>query len=116
MNTLSWMIYAADVVGALNALSGLVTVVAAPIAGASAAHIFIDEPKGEKLTTARRMIRNNLIVTAIFSAICVFTPSKDTIYAIAASEMGEEVIKSPTAGKAMKALDAWLNAQIKEVK
>lgn len=41
-------------------------------------------------------------------------PPQETFYAIAASEMGEEIVKSETAGKAMKALDAWLDRQIEE--
>lgn len=49
-------------------------------------------------------------------AACVLTvvvvPSSDTVYAIAASEMGERVLSSPTAGKALKALDHWLDRQI----
>lgn len=39
-------------------------------------------------------------------------PSKETVYAIAASEMGEELLKTPTATKAVKALDAWLDKQL----
>lgn len=50
----------------------------------------------------------------VLGLLLVFIPSSKTIYAIAASEMGEEVLASPTADKAHKALDAWLDDQIKE--
>lgn len=49
------------------------------------------------------------IACAVF--MCVF-PSSGTLYAIAASEMGEHVIESETAGKAINALNAWLDRQI----
>lgn len=39
-------------------------------------------------------------------------PSKDTVYAIAASEMGESVLKSETGSLATQALNAWLKKQI----
>ena len=44
--------------------------------------------------------------------VSLAVPSKDTVYAIAASEVGEEIVKSETAGKAVKALNAWLDKQI----
>jgi hypothetical protein len=42
----------------------------------------------------------------------IFIPSRDTMYAIAASEMGEDVLNSETGGKAVEALNAWLDRQI----
>lgn len=45
-----------------------------------------------------------------------FTPTRETVYAIAASEMGEQALKTPLAGKAEKALEAWLDKQITEKK
>jgi hypothetical protein len=41
-------------------------------------------------------------------------PSQTTMYAIAASQMGEQALKTPLAGKAGKALEAWLDKQINE--
>lgn len=42
----------------------------------------------------------------------VFVPSADTVYAIAASELGGQALKTPLAGKAEKALESWLDTQI----
>lgn len=53
-----------------------------------------------------------LAVGAIFWTTAVALPAKDTVLAIAASEMGERALNTPTAGKAFKALDAWLDKQI----
>jgi len=51
-----------------------------------------------------------LFMTTCLSAGAI--PDKQTIYAIAASEMGEEVIKTPQAQKAFKAIDIWMDKQI----
>lgn len=53
-------------------------------------------------------------VATLAGAVAVFClfPSSGTIYAIAASEMGERVLTSETGGKAVQALDAWLDRQI----
>lgn len=48
----------------------------------------------------------------IAALVIIPVPSKDTIYAIAASEMGERALASPTGDRAVKALNAWLDRQI----
>lgn len=52
----------------------------------------------------------SLFVLSIIGANAL--PSKDTMYAIAASEVGESVLNSPTGSKAVQALNAWLDRQI----
>lgn len=42
----------------------------------------------------------------------VVIPSKDTVYAIAASELGERALQTPLVGKMGMALEAWLDRQI----
>ncbi len=51
---------------------------------------------------------------ALALAVAMFVPSKTTIYAIAASEMGERALQSPIATKAGRALEAWLDEQLAE--
>lgn len=58
--------------------------------------------------------RSMIIIGVVGWFIAAGLPSKETVYAIAASEMGEELLKTPTAAKATKALDAWLDKQIAE--
>jgi len=55
-------------------------------------------------------------VLTMFSAAIVFCafPASGTLYAIAASEMGERVIQSETGDKAIQALNAWLDRQISD--
>ena len=43
--------------------------------------------------------------------VAAMLPSKSTIYAIIASEYGDKMLHTQTAGKAEKALDAWLDKQ-----
>lgn len=118
MNSLSWMIYLADVAsyagkaaaviaffGAIGAACGSVIAVAA----------YADK-EADVAMNARRWSAGAFKITIVCAVMAALLPSKTTVYAIAASEMGEKVIASPTAGKAMKALDAWLDRQIGEDK
>lgn len=112
VNNLSWLIYLADVVGSLNrflALSSVGAILAIPVW--SLRNQWLEDFRSGvgKVAVPFR----NLLITSFSCALAAsIIPSSTTIYAIAASEMGEEVIKSETAGKAMKALDAWLDRQI----
>jgi len=134
MNTLSWLIYAAGVAenfhdtrgfavffGTLCTIS-LCVGAYVPIwnwAGRMKDHqrypSLYPNPPGDNPGRINGMIRAAKMIG--FSVIAlmaagVVVPQKETVYAIAASEVGEEVIKSETAGKAMRALNAWLDDQI----
>lgn len=50
--------------------------------------------------------------TLVFWGGAVFCPNQQTVYAIAASEVGERAITSPLAQKTEQALEAWLDKQI----
>ena len=109
MNQLSWMIYLADVAGnfvlVLSAL-GLIGTLGGGIIWAMSCDPYLSmdgaRPKARKACVGG-------VAVLFFVAI---VPSKSTIYAIAASELGEDVLKSETGSKALKALDAWLDRQI----
>lgn len=107
MNSLSWLLYLADVASGLKAVLIVVMVISLTI-------VFFwffttEESQKNSKTAAKFMI--GALVAAVIAA---FLPSRETVYAIAASEMGEELLKTPTAAKATKALDAWLDKQITE--
>jgi hypothetical protein len=60
-------------------------------------------------------VSSNLGTTGSLVLMCVltcFSPDKDTVYAIAASEVGDHVLHSKTGTLAEQALDAWLQRQI----
>lgn len=129
MNTLSWLIYAAEVSGSVSNIFSFV----AFIAGTGAVIICIPfcflkfdtptiyswEDREAKMT---RWLKNEKLVgklliwlpaiSIVSMAMGSVIPSRTTVYAIAASEMGESALKSETGGKAVKALNAWLDRQI----
>lgn len=53
-----------------------------------------------------------ITVAFFFWIAAAFMPNRDTVYAIAASQVGEQVISSPIGVKAGKAVEAWLDRQI----
>lgn len=128
MNSLSWLIYLAEVSGGVAATFGVVAFFSGGVAVGSLIFWLVTdetpkicswEDKESKIAghrarraTLKAAIRPAVICFIVCSLVSSFLPSRDTIYAIAASEMGEEVVKSETAGKAMKALNAWLDRQI----
>jgi hypothetical protein len=54
------------------------------------------------------------LVPVLLIAVSVLIPSKDTMYAIAASELGEEVVKSAIGQKSIKALEQWIDSQLEK--
>lgn len=125
MNSLSWMIYAAEVVGNLGALMLGLTVglcAAAVIAGCAAGAGFdglgradMDEEK------CRRTIASGTLWARRFALACVvsvllgaFIPSSNTIYLIAASEAGETIVTSPEAKEVFDDLKTIIKSKLKE--
>lgn len=115
MNGLSWLIYLADVAGSVGFAFTVATVIGIVVVAICLIAVPISE--GEAIADENRP--KWLSVLKTFSAIAIvgfflggITPSKETVYAIAASEMGEQVVTSPTGQKAIKALEAWLDRQI----
>lgn len=114
MNTLSLLIYAADVAGNIGAL-----LIALAVFGSSAITffticgvIFRSEGEVEKGKYLHRMAIKLCPFLAAVLVLSIFLPTQTTIYAIAASEMGEDVLDSETGGKAVEALNEWLDRQI----
>lgn len=115
MNSLSWLIYAAELSNSISAACAFVVFAAVAGLGFNALGCAMgynaDAWENFKIFWPKTI--KYLLPLLIVSVVL---PSKTTIYAIAASEMGEKVINTPTAAKAMKALDAWLDRQIAEEK
>lgn len=113
MNTLSWMIYAADVVGNVKGAAQFLMIFSGIAAVSLGFFKFMNvvAPITEEKFPG---VKIPVTVFAISMAVFVAAPSKDTVYAIAASEVGEVIVKSETAGKAMKALNAWIEQKAAE--
>lgn len=113
MNTLSWLIYLAEVVGNLGknleivftvtlVVSVLLAVAALICMGAS---IEVDDDDLRKVAKRIGKWAIGLTVTTFFFiTLSSLIPSSKTVYAIAASEMGEVVVKSEEAQEVFKAL------------
>ena len=110
MNSLSWLLYTADVSQNIQVLLCLSGIIGLFVGGLAWLHHYFDLVKpfkaGPKLLA---LCLGSLLVSAAI-------PDDETFYAIAVSEVGEEVVKSETAGKAVKALNNWLDAQLEEKK
>lgn len=132
MNNLSWLLYAADVAGSVSGVLSF-TAFGAMVAGVgsgigylatgSSPHIWSWDDKATKVAdhkamrdALKKIPKRAVIVFALSATLASIIPGKETIYAIAASEMGENVLNSQTGDKAVKALNAWLDRQITEQK
>lgn len=128
MNELSWLIYAADVAGSLKVTATILAVTSAASAlGATGLYVghqgtgYVASYENREEKAAGREVLRSTCKSAVKKAVPIFVaslialvvfPSSGTLYAIAASEMGERVIETETAGKAVEALNAWLDRQI----
>jgi len=132
MNSLSWLLYAADVSSGvdatLSAIAGLSAV--GSIASGIACCIFrfsspgfwswqdsdererIRKQWGAGASFSAKSLKVSCAILIASMAVSAVIPARGTIYAIAASEMGEKVLMTQTGDKAVKALDAWLDRQI----
>jgi len=117
MNSLSWLLYTADVVGGLGSFLSLIAFVSG-IGSCTSLLIFLpmaEHNASDQAFANNRKILKAMVITFLVTALINTTiPSKETVYAIAASEMGEKALSTPTASKAMKALNHWLDKQVEE--
>lgn len=120
MNSLSWFIYWADVVNAIDnvfifvGVAGVVSIfigVVAVVFGYSDDRGVSADERLEARRHGKAFLRWGGVTFLVSCLVVAFLPSKDTVYAIAASEAGEEIMKSPEATKARAALQAWIDKQ-----
>lgn len=133
MNELSWLLYMANVLPNLGTTLGLLS---APLFLGAAFSIgfcifgqddatrefrsgegHVEIASAEENTKKLRSLfaKPAWIFSLLFLAFvtgAILSPTRETMYAIAASEMGEKVATSPTGQKALRAIDAWLDRQI----
>lgn len=118
MNSLSWMLYLASAASSLCALSvwamifGALTSISLLIHWKWQVDFGSLDQRSAAKTLFSGSLKTSLKVSLVASLVLVFVPDKNTIYAIAASEVGEKVLASKTATKAEAALDAWLDRQL----
>lgn len=128
MNQISWLIYIANIaenIGGILVFIGILIVAISGIYFVVSMGIYSDierwdssEVKTRELKNARKMRRFVpflVCVSFVIWIIAACCPSQETVLAIAASQAGEQLLKTPTANLAEKALDAWLRRQINVV-
>ena len=111
MNDLSIALYWADALGSLDVLATcgfIILTIACVFCSFGATLIDFDDQRVEVI----KITRGFLLALPILAILIVATPSRETVYAIAASEMTEQALKTPVATKAMKAVEKWIDKQL----
>lgn len=115
MNTLSWLVYAAEISGNISAVLFVAAIMFIIVGGFAAAisgdRILFSE---ETRDSVRGCYRRWFPVAAVAIVLAAFLPSKTTIYLIAASEIGETVVTSPDAIEMMTGLKAVIKKRLKD--
>lgn len=116
MNSLSWILYIAEVVGNLGtalAILGIVgTVAVVGASGFTGLMGTIDGSKDIKATSANLLLKLKWTVPMIMISCVV--PSTNTVYMIAASQAGEMVIKDPEMQGIFNDLKTIIKQKIKD--
>lgn len=108
MNDLSWFLYWAGIVGSIKfalVIFAILIIIAAAIIAVLALAYLMDGDEKEKSRRTMWWSLRLLLVSVIFGFGAAFVPPKETLYAIAASEVAEEVILSPEGNRARELLN-----------
>jgi threonine/homoserine/homoserine lactone efflux protein len=130
MNSLSWLIYLASVSGSASSLFSFLAFMGAVfmVLGVILSILWTDGGFGsgdrerrikgyeDLRASGKSMIPRGILMFAVCGVIAALLPGSNTIYAIAASEVGERVITDETvkgiAADSTKALQGWIKKQI----
>lgn len=115
MNDLSVSLYWADALGSLDYLALTVFIIMAFVSIFAAFGVIIADMDDEYRVKALKIVRGFVLSLPVLAIPIVVTPSRETVYAIAASEMTEQALKTPIASKAMQAVEKWIDRQLSEV-
>lgn len=133
MNSLSWFLYLIDVISSAKglAIAGVIFCIAGICAvwaicamgldSLSYSERQKDEGRATEIRATRKTLTKRLLIGAAISAVVWgVLPYQSTMYAIAASQVGEQIAKSETvrglADDATKALQQWIKRQIEPEK
>jgi len=122
MNSLSWFLYAADVIGSLNfffGISGFVAGLAAlalVVIGAIDRDCAYSEKEKEKGKRKQWSGVKLAPVGAVFIFLACLLPSKQTMYMIAASEIGDRLSKTQAANEIATEANDILRGYLKKLR
>lgn len=119
MNQLSWLLYLAGVSGNLQRLlsiSALLLFLGTVGLGVwtlmSYADTYDDAKRKSYIVLWKKFSQWSISFAVICTFIACILPSRTTMYGIAASEFGEQLLHTKTASLAEQALNNWLQQQI----
>ena len=129
MNQVSWLIYLANVAGNMGGFFiflGIILAIVSIVYFISAFNFLSnisrwDENEGKiaafkTFRNYRRISVFNIVLAAVLWFCAALVPSSNTVLAIAASQFGEQLLKTKTVTLAEQALNSWLQKQITVVK
>lgn len=114
MNTLSWFLYLAEVVGKLGSLASLASVVGVICFFGIAFWWGCWQENKENVPQPPMKPFFIIWIIAIFLSVVV--PSKETVYLIAGSQAGEAVVTSETGQEILTDIQAVIRAQLADLK
>ena len=106
MTSALWMLYLADVTDGVRLCLILSGVACAGYGGFRGFFALTED----ELVPAS--VKPALIIAVSCALVAALIPSKTTLYAIAAVNVGQTALHTPTGDKAMRALNSWLDRQI----
>jgi uncharacterized membrane-anchored protein YitT (DUF2179 family) len=112
MNTLSWLIYAAEISERVQGIAGFIALMLGLFGGFALIAIWI-EGRGKRPSVGATVAWLMVMLPAI--SLASFLPSKNAIYMIAASEAGEVVVTHPDAVEMMGDLKKIIRNKVKEL-
>lgn len=121
MNSLSWLIYLAEVVDTFGKMLGTALFVSIFALMAASAGIVIGHVEEESAISSfgKRLAKWTLGVLLIGSIFFVITPSRQTVLLIAASEIGERVMTHERAQRvidpSVELLQTWIRQQTQTI-
>lgn len=111
MNTLSFMIYFAELSDGIKAFS--ITAIIGLIFLLILLPMILDIIKYDFDDIKPKVVIKWVFISLVFfSILSIFMPSKDTVYLMAASEIGEDIIKSPEMNKILQLINEKLDEQL----
>lgn len=114
MNDLSWLIYAAGVVGNIQAVLIIMSTLSACVVGLMVLFVAMDESYDPKMRGSARKSARLFWIPVACALVASLLPSSRTIYMIAASEIGETVVTSPDAQEMLSDLKAIIKKRLKD--
>lgn len=120
MNSLSWLIYVADIVGNIKVIGALIIIMMI----ASSIMFLMSFPwesdcygdDVELPRRARKISAKVFILCIIGTILSIFIPSSKTIWLIAGSEIGENVLAKPETQEVLGDVYTIIQSKVKELK